>query len=175
MLEDWLRDTLKRVGMTQTLLAEKLSEELKRSVDKAAVNKMLKPGRGKGSRGIAGDELLAIEKITRSSAPKSIKVPLLGHVGAGAQVLALEDQGDEYVDANSDAKPNTVAVEVDGDSGFPAFEPGTLLYYSENLPPDALINRRCVVKLEDGRNYLPKPYLSAKLTSILRRALHFVF
>jgi CheY-like chemotaxis protein len=28
------------------------------------------------------------------------------------------------------------------------------------------------VQLEDGRNYLPKPYLSAKLTSILRRALH---
>ena len=28
------------------------------------------------------------------------------------------------------------------------------------------------VQLEDGRNYLPKPYLSAKLTNILRRALH---
>jgi two-component system cell cycle sensor histidine kinase/response regulator CckA len=27
------------------------------------------------------------------------------------------------------------------------------------------------VELEDGRNYLPKPYLSAKLTSILHRAL----
>ncbi len=28
------------------------------------------------------------------------------------------------------------------------------------------------VKLQDGRNYLPKPYLSAKLTAILHRALH---
>jgi CheY-like chemotaxis protein len=28
------------------------------------------------------------------------------------------------------------------------------------------------VQLEDGRNYLPKPYLSSKLTAILRRALH---
>ncbi|HEY3897710.1 MAG TPA: response regulator [Chthoniobacter sp.] len=28
------------------------------------------------------------------------------------------------------------------------------------------------VHLEDGRNYLPKPYLSAKLTNILHRALH---
>jgi CheY-like chemotaxis protein len=28
------------------------------------------------------------------------------------------------------------------------------------------------VRLEDGRNYLPKPYLSAKLTTILHRALH---
>jgi CheY-like chemotaxis protein len=28
------------------------------------------------------------------------------------------------------------------------------------------------VKLEDGRNYLPKPYLSAKLTRIVRQALH---
>jgi CheY-like chemotaxis protein len=28
------------------------------------------------------------------------------------------------------------------------------------------------VKLQDGRNYLPKPYLSAKLTAILDRALH---
>jgi CheY-like chemotaxis protein len=28
------------------------------------------------------------------------------------------------------------------------------------------------IRLEDGRNYLPKPYLSAKLTTILHRALH---
>ena len=28
------------------------------------------------------------------------------------------------------------------------------------------------IQLEDGRNYLPKPYLSAKLTTILHRALH---
>jgi PAS domain S-box-containing protein len=28
------------------------------------------------------------------------------------------------------------------------------------------------IRLEDGRNYLPKPYLSAKLTNILHRALH---
>lgn len=28
------------------------------------------------------------------------------------------------------------------------------------------------IRLEDGRNYLPKPYLSAKLTHILHRALH---
>ncbi|MEI9896055.1 MAG: response regulator [Chthoniobacter sp.] len=28
------------------------------------------------------------------------------------------------------------------------------------------------LRLEDGRNYLPKPYLSAKLTTILHRALH---
>jgi CheY-like chemotaxis protein len=28
------------------------------------------------------------------------------------------------------------------------------------------------IHLEDGRNYLPKPYLSAKLTNILHRALH---
>jgi len=27
------------------------------------------------------------------------------------------------------------------------------------------------VKLEDGVNYLPKPYLSGKLTSVIRRAL----
>ena len=28
------------------------------------------------------------------------------------------------------------------------------------------------IRLEDGRNYLPKPYLSAKLTTMLHQALH---
>jgi hypothetical protein len=37
---------------------------------------------------------------------------------------------------------------------FPAFEEGTLLYYSRLLPPEDMVNRRCVVQLGDGRIFV---------------------
>lgn len=84
------------------------------------------------------------------SGPGHVKsVPLKGRVGAGAEVLAIDDGGENLVEAPADASPQTVAVEVLGESMFPAFEEGTLLYYSKTLPPDMMLNRRCVVQLEN--------------------------
>ncbi|ATU91422.1 S24 family peptidase [Phyllobacterium zundukense] len=81
-------------------------------------------------------------------------VPLKGRVGAGAEVYAIDNGGDDWVDAPADADAHTVAVEVSGDSMFPAYEDGTLLYYSRLLPPDTMINRRCVVQLANERIFV---------------------
>jgi len=75
----------------------------------------------------------------------------VGYVGAGQAVYGIDDGGPEFVDAPPDARDDTVAVEVRGDSMFPVFEDGTLLYYSRMLPPKEMLNRRCVVHLADGR------------------------
>ncbi len=34
---------------------------------------------------------------------------------------------------------------------LPHYEDGDIIYYSRNLPPEEMRNRRCVVKLADGR------------------------
>lgn len=78
-------------------------------------------------------------------------VPLKGHVGAGQAVYAIDDGGDAEVEAPPNVPEETVAVEVRGDSMFPVFEDGTLLYYSRLLPPAEMLNNRCVVHLADGR------------------------
>lgn len=149
MLSEWLRATLEHTDVSQSELSRLLTERLGRSIDRAAVNKMLT-----NKRGIAGDELLAIEAITGTTAPKEIMVPLKGRVGAGAVIEAIDQGHTEYVEAPAEAKPNTVAVEVSGDSMFPAYEDGTLLYYSKLLPPHELLNRRCVVQLADQRIFV---------------------
>lgn len=82
------------------------------------------------------------------------RVPLKGDIGAGAEVLAIEGDGDDTAPAPAESTPTTVAVRVKGDSMFPAYEPGTLLYYSKLMPPREMINRRAVVQLADGRIFV---------------------
>lgn len=82
------------------------------------------------------------------------RVPLKGDIGAGAEVLAIEGDGDETAPAPAESSATTVAVRVKGDSMFPAYEPGTLLYYSRLMPPNEMINRRAVVQLADGRIFV---------------------
>lgn len=81
-------------------------------------------------------------------------VPLKGKVGAGAEVEAIDNGDVEIVEAPSRAPLETVAVRVTGDSMFPAYEDGTLLYYSRQMPPDAMINKRCIAELSDGRIFV---------------------
>lgn len=149
MLSEWLRDAIEQSGSSQSAIARVLTARLGRSIDRAAVNKMTR-----GTRAIAGDELIEIERLTGMSAPKEIMVPLKGKVGAGQAVYAIDDLDNDPVPAPAEAKPGTVAVEVSGESMFPAYEDGTLLYYSRLLPPDEMVNRRCVVQLGDGRIFV---------------------
>jgi phage repressor protein C with HTH and peptisase S24 domain len=149
MLSEWLRRALESSKTSQAALARQLTATLGRSIDRAAVNKMVN-----GGRSIAADELKVIEQITGYESPSALTVPVRGFVGAGQLVEAVDNGEAEHVDAPSEAKPETVAVIVRGDSMFPAFEDGSILYYSKNLPPEHMINRRCVVQVSDGRIYV---------------------
>ena len=82
------------------------------------------------------------------------EVPLKGYVGAGQAVFPIDDGGDDTVPAPAGVQDGTVAVKIQGDSMFPAYEDGTILYYSKNLPPKEMVNRRCVVRLEDGSMFV---------------------
>lgn len=150
MLAKWLQNALELAGLSQAELARQLTSALGKSIDRGAVNKMMS-----GQRAISATELLAIEKVTGIAAPSEIHVPLVGRVGAGQVVEALADNDlDRAVPAPSQVKSTTVAVEISGDSMYPAYEEGTLLYYSKILPPAEMINRRAVVQLADGRIFV---------------------
>lgn len=49
------------------------------------------------------------------------------------------------------AGPDTVAVQVRGDSMLPVYRDGDLIYYDVHQSPEELLGRDVVVELEDGR------------------------
>lgn len=78
-------------------------------------------------------------------------VRLMGNIGAGGEVYAIEGSFDDEVDAPPHTAEETVAGRVTGLSMLPIYEDGSLLYWSQLLPPEQMVNRRCVVQLADGR------------------------
>lgn len=159
MLNRWLAQAIKRKGLSQAEMARQLTIRLGRSIDRAAVNKMIQ-----GSRKIAGDEALAISEITDSPIPqKPIErlVPLVGYVSAGAAAnyTAAGELGE--VEAPADVTDSTVAVEIRGDS-LGSFFDRWLVFYDDVRRPltTDLIGRLCVVGLEDGRVLVKKPQRS---------------
>lgn len=90
-------------------------------------------------------------------------VPVVGRVGAGAEVYLVDDYpkgGGLYTVACPEgmSPDETVAVEVEGDSMAPTISAGWLLFYSRNhraVPTEALYET-CIVKLSDDGPVLVK-------------------
>ena len=95
--------------------------------------------------------------ITGRGAPKGkAMIPLVGFVGAGAEILPIDDHpkggGLDEIPAPAGHEGSSVAVEIRGDSMFP-LKPGWRLVYArerDGVPMEAL-NRLCVCRLRDGR------------------------
>jgi phage repressor protein C with HTH and peptisase S24 domain len=64
MLSEWLQKALTDAGVSQSDLARYLTLTLKRSIDRAAVNKMTK-----GTRNVAADEMLEISRFLNVPPP----------------------------------------------------------------------------------------------------------
>jgi phage repressor protein C with HTH and peptisase S24 domain len=148
MLSDWLKKALTGAGKSQSELARHLTAALGRSIDRAAVNKMVS-----GKRAISADELLEASRFLSTPTPQDFQklVKLAGYVGAGQEVYQFDDDGAGFVEAPPSAEDGTEAVEVRGESMLPLYEDGTILYYSRQLPPENMVGRRAVVKLADDR------------------------
>lgn len=89
--------------------------------------------------------------IRPDTRPRIREVKLNGFVGAAQTVYQFDEDGAGYVEAPPNATESTEAVEVRGESMLPLYEDGTILYYSKQLPPEMMVGRRCVVRLEDER------------------------
>ena len=80
-VNQWVGAAVKKSGLSQAEVARRLTEQLRREIDRAAVNKMVK-----GPRDVAADEMLAIEAITDVPVPSPYvptQVPLIDWVTAG--------------------------------------------------------------------------------------------
>jgi phage repressor protein C with HTH and peptisase S24 domain len=91
--------------------------------------------------------------------PPAPKVPVAGYVGAGAEThfYAVAQGGLDEIDAPEGSTPDTVAVEIRGDS-LGTFFDRWLVFYDDvrrEVTPD-LLGKLCVVGLDDGRVLIKK-------------------
>jgi len=99
------------------------------------------------------------EWLLFGSGERELQIPLIGEVGAGAEVRYHDDHakggGVETVDAPPEADPDAVAVRVKGWSMYPAHWPGDVIYYNQQAAdPRKLIGLPCVVETQDGRQFV---------------------
>ena len=153
MTVDWIREGLKEKRKTRSGLAKALGRS------PSAVTDLLN-----GSRRLRAEEIAIVAEYLGVEPPRLVgggrarhptgRVPLVGHVGAGAVAhFYAEGQGPfDDVDAPIGAKPNTVAVQIRGHSLGALFDNWLVFYDDIRDPPDeSLIGRMCVCGLTDGR------------------------
>lgn len=89
-------------------------------------------------------------------------VPLVGYVGAGAEVLPVDGGARELdrVAAPPGCPDDAVALKVKGDSMYPAYRDGDIIIYAERLENDPsaireqLLGQECVLQLVDGASFV---------------------
>lgn len=111
----------------------------------------------KGERQIKANEVPIIRKYLELDPV----VPIVGTVGASAEAYFYGEASDnpaEVVQAPQGASPDTVAVEIRGESLGAGFN-GWLAFYDDRREPitSDLIGRLCVVSLPDGRVLIKIP------------------
>lgn len=105
------------------------------------------------------------------SKKKSIDIEIHGVVGAGAQVLPIEDDL-EAIDlgAITIQDPDAMgALIVKGDSGYPRFRNGeAIIFYNKQLLPHEVADQEAIVQTLDGRKLIktarPEPSSPGRFT-----------
>lgn len=137
MLSEWLRREMERAGASQAALSRALTAALGRSIDRAAVNKMLS-----GGRKIAADELVEIAKFLNASPPDGLgasglrNVTVAAHVQAGQYAESWEwPEDDQYVVSIPDDEAlrpfRLYAAETRGPSMNKRWPEGTVVVFTQ--------------------------------------------
>ncbi len=80
-------------------------------------------------------------------------VPIVGKVAAGGHVTMNPEDPIGYEDLPPGASSRTEALLVDGDSMWPVYRAGDVVFFSEediNRTPDELYGKECVVRTLEG-------------------------
>lgn len=87
----------------------------------------------------------------------SVTVPLVGYVGAGEQVYNFGDGALEQLESPPGAE-HAVVVRVRGDSMWPAYREGDLLFYqpTTTFDPQRCLYRDCIVQVVDGPTFVKR-------------------
>ncbi len=98
---------------------------------------------------------------TQNEGPKVTNV--VGYVGAGEVNIPYDDyahgDGMEEVETPPGLRETAVAVRVKGDSMYPAYEDGDIIFYIRNgvdIDEGACIGKQCIIKVTDGPIYIKR-------------------
>ena len=158
----WVVQALEASGLSQAALADEVARITRTPMDRSKINKIVL-----GKRDVSASEMLAIAQVTGVEIPDYAKpgrplVAVAGRVGAGARVPLTDSyekgEGLFQVECPPQLSPHgIVAVEVEGDSMAPMYQPGHVLFYSrathEGIIDDD-IGHPCVVECEDGNAWV---------------------
>jgi len=89
------------------------------------------------------------------------EIPVLGYVGAGAEVHTIDDyargDGMDHIEPPPGVPPDAIALRVRGDSMLPAYHDGDHIIYDHQAAGADIghyVGRECVVRLVDGRTFI---------------------
>jgi phage repressor protein C with HTH and peptisase S24 domain len=90
------------------------------------------------------------------------EIPVVAYIGAGAEFTFVDDHqkgaGLDMVEGPPGCPPNAVAVMIRGESMYPAYYDGDILFYDTlSTDIDQFLNRQCVCRLADGRTLVKTP------------------
>lgn len=143
-----VREARNALGLTQKQLADQAG-------CKQADVQRIESGEVRHSKYLA-----SILKLLHLSEDTQATVPVVGYVGAGAEVLSIDDHAKGDGIEEVPAPPgmlNGIALIVRGDSMEPKYEDGEIIYIEKTLYSiDALIGAVCYLQLADGRCFLKK-------------------
>lgn len=142
-LAKWLQTGIDKTGINQSELARRMG------LTPGKINLILH-----GKRRMQMSEATKASDIMDYPLPNENRIiPVMGYVGAGAEVIAESNNGALHeVEMGFPIPPDLIGVIVRGDSMFPIFEDGDLVAYrGEPLTPEQAIGETCVCQLADGR------------------------
>lgn len=152
-----IKELRNKLGLSQEALADRVGLSYQQ------VGKL-----ERGDQRLKTDQLVLFAEALGVTPPTLLpsdsgSVPVVGYVGAGAEIFPVDDhargQGLDRVRAPAGMEPrDTVAVRIRGDSMLP-LEDGWLLFYSrrEEATAEEIVGHLCVVKLAgDGPTLVKK-------------------
>jgi phage repressor protein C with HTH and peptisase S24 domain len=105
------------------------------------------------------DYLLGTDTLNAS--PRVI--PVVGYVGAGGINIPFDDyahgDGMDEVEAPPGLNDAAIAVRVSGDSMYPAYENGDIIFYVRNgvdIDESECIGKQCIIKVTEGPIYIKR-------------------
>ena len=105
--------------------------------------------------------------------PEPRSVNIVGYVGPGAEINAMDRHGwsgdTEVVEAPPGETLSSVAVVVRGDSMYPVYQDGDVIFYARDGLEDeaSYLGRECVVKLANGPMLLKRVMRGSERDSYL--------
>lgn len=101
-----------------------------------------------------------LDGLEPSQPTEGALIPIMGHVGAGAEVHEdfeqIPEGGLERIEVPFPLPADMVALEVRGDSMLPMYDPGSVLviYKDQRRPLHDYFGKRVVVRTADGRRFI---------------------